>query len=100
MKLNFRAINWSKVAATAISYLLAFTSGSLIGGILGRPAAKGQMLAAGAIIVFYMLIGGGISLIITTMVLRKRSTNFRWWSVGILALLFLGSWAALQVIAG
>ncbi|PHI19200.1 hypothetical protein CEQ90_14145 [Lewinellaceae bacterium SD302] len=100
MKIDFRDINWGRILAKSISFLSAFTSGSLIGAILGRPAAKGQMLAAGAIIVYYMLIGGLAGLVITVIVLRQRSTKFLWWSAGILPVLFLSSWAALRLTAG
>lgn len=51
-------MNWKKVPPVILSCLLAFLTGSLLGGFTGRSAGEGQMLAGGAIAVFHMLIGG------------------------------------------
>lgn len=56
-------MKWEKVAFSIVAVLAGIVGGGLIGGMLGRPAAEGQMLASGAIVFFYLLIGaltGGV----------------------------------------
>ncbi|WP_020570188.1 hypothetical protein [Neolewinella persica] len=50
-------MNWKKLLFATVACLAAIVGGGLIGGLLGRSAAEGQMLAGGAIVAFYMLIG-------------------------------------------
>ena len=51
-------MNRYKVFPTLLCYLLAFMAGALLGGYPGRAAGEGQMLAGGAIVLGYMLMGG------------------------------------------
>jgi hypothetical protein len=50
-------MNWKKLIFGTVACLAAIVGGGLIGGLIGRPAAEGQMLAGGAIVAVYMLTG-------------------------------------------
>ena len=50
-------MNWKKISLGALAVLAGIVAGGLVGGLLGRPAAEGQMMAGGAIIAFYLLTG-------------------------------------------
>ncbi|MCP9237726.1 hypothetical protein [Lewinella sp. JB7] len=71
-------MRWSRILATVISVFLAFIAGALIGAYPGRVAGEGQMLAGGAIVAFYMLIGGGIAVALVGYYCSRQGSRKIW----------------------
>lgn len=58
-------MDWKKFVYGLVACLSAFFACAIMGAFIGRPAAEGQMMASGAIVAFYMLIGGLFGLFFT-----------------------------------
>jgi hypothetical protein len=86
-------MRWKKILFSALATLFNFLNGALIGALLGAPAAEGQMLASGAIVFFYMLIGAVFGLAFTLFLAwRWDITKMRNLAIGsgVLALIMVG----------
>lgn len=58
-------MDWKKFAYGFVACLSACFAFAIVAAFLGRVAAEGQMLAGGAIVAFYMLIGGLFGMFLT-----------------------------------
>ncbi|MTB53973.1 hypothetical protein [Lewinella sp. W8] len=86
-------MRWKKILFSTAASLFNFLNGALIGALLGAPAAEGQMLAAGAIVFFYMIIGAVFGLAFTLFLAwRWDATRMRNMAIGagVLALIMVG----------
>lgn len=86
-------MRWKKILFSVGASAFNLINGALIGALLGTPAAKGQMLAAGAIVFFYLIIGAVFGLALTLFLAwRWDSTRMRNLAIGsgVLALLLVG----------
>lgn len=77
----------NKLLPATLSLVLAFMAGALTGGYPGRAAAAGQMLAAGAIALFYMLIGGLLAGLVVGILCWRWESGRIWRMAGVLLVL-------------
>ncbi|MBB4080557.1 hypothetical protein GGR28_003191 [Lewinella aquimaris] len=83
-------MRWSKIVSGVIAIILAFLAGALVAGYPGRSAGQGQMLAGGAIVAFYMLIGAVIAVGLVGYYIWRAEAQQIWILAGMLLVANVG----------
>ncbi|MEO0734514.1 MAG: SoxR reducing system RseC family protein [Bacteroidota bacterium] len=85
-------MNWIKLGLGVVASLGGAFSGGFIGVLIGLPAAEGQMLASGAIVLGYFIMGALIGLFLCAfLAYRWRTRQVGWLALGAV-LLAVGMW--------